>query len=83
MAAYRTADAVVSGTEDVSTFEVGGKVGFGGFIVAAGYGDNGDSFCTTAAVMQVTTGVPVSVILPGQSLSVSDISARKLIQLPG
>ncbi len=32
-------------TEDVSTFEIGGKIGFGGFTIAGAYGDNGESGC--------------------------------------
>lgn len=48
-AGYRNASSTSETIiEDVSVFEVGGMVGFGGFTVAAGYGDNGDSFCPTA-----------------------------------
>lgn len=45
-AGYRHATASEQ-NEDVSAFEVGGKIGFGGFTIAGAYGDNGDSGCAT------------------------------------
>jgi predicted porin len=42
-------DAQTAGTEDLQTWNVGGKVGYQGFTVAASYGDIGDSLRTTAS----------------------------------
>ena len=42
-------DATAAGTEDLQTWNIGGKVTYAGFSVAASYGDIGDSLRTAAS----------------------------------